>query len=114
METIELARRAAEIASDKQASNILLLDMRSVCSFAEYFVLCSGDSQRQINAIQDEIATELKKEGVTPHHREGDDDSGWVVLDFGNFIVHVFDPKEREFYNLDDLWSEAKTVVRML
>ena|ERR1035437_271079 len=114
METIEIARRAAEIASDKQASNILLLDMRDVCSFTDYFVLCSGDSQRQLSAIQDEITTALKEEGVVPHHSEGGEDSGWLVLDFGNIIVHIFDPQEREFYNLDELWSKAKTVVRML
>ena len=114
MEAIDIARRAAEIASDKQASNIVLLDVCDVCSFADYFVLCSGDSQRQLNAIRDEIVIALKEDEVTPHHSEGGEDSGWLVLDFGNVIIHIFAPQEREYYDLDELWSKAKTVVRML
>ncbi|MBI2829746.1 MAG: ribosome silencing factor [Chloroflexi bacterium] len=114
MDTIEVARRAVEIASDKQASNIVLLDVKNVCNFADYFVLASGDSDRQMKAIYDEIGRSLEKEGVTPHHSEGNkDDSGWMVLDYGDVIVHLFTPLEREYYQLDELWSKAKTIVRM-
>jgi len=102
-----------EAAGDKQASDILLLDTREVCSFADYFVLCSGESGRQLRAIYEEIEHILKKEGVLPHHSEGTVDSGWILLDFGDIIVHIFAPFEREYYQLDKLWSHARTVLRI-
>ena len=113
LEAIELARKVVEAASDKQAVDIILLDTREVCSFADYFVMCSGDSARQIRAIFDEIEHVLKKEGILPRHREGTVDSGWLLLDFGNVIVHIFAPFEREYYQLDKLWSQASTLVRI-
>jgi len=76
LEAIEVARKAVEAASDKQASDILLLDARGVCSFADYFVICSGDSDRQIEAIRDEVGHMLKREGILPRHYEGTVDSG--------------------------------------
>ena len=93
--------------------DVVLLDARNICSFADYFVICSGDSERQIRAIFDEIAHTLKKEGVLPHHHEGKVDSGWLLLDFGDVIVHIFSSFEREFYQLDELWSQATPVVRI-
>lgn len=94
--------------------DILLLDTHGVCSFADYFVICSGDSGRQVEAIYDEVEHTLKKEGILPHHREGTVDSGWLLLDFGDTIVHIFAPFEREYYQLDKLWSQATPVVRLL
>ena len=102
-----------EAASDKQASNIVLLDTRTVSDFADYFVLCTGDTARQIEAIQDEVEHALKREGILPHHREGTVESGWLLLDYGEVIVHIFASLEREFYQLDKLWSQANTVVRI-
>ena len=102
-----------EVASDKQASNIVLLDARGVCSFADYFVICAGDTERQIRTIYDEIELTLKKEGVLPHHHEGTIDSGWLLLDYGDVIVHIFGTLEREYYQLDELWSSAKPVLRI-
>lgn len=90
-----------------------MLDTRRICSFADYFVICSGDSARQLESIHDEIEHVLKKEGVLPHHFEGTMDSGWMLLDYGDVIVHIFAPAEREFYQLDKLWSEAVPVVRI-
>jgi len=113
LEAIEVARKAVEAASDKQASDILLLDARGVCSFADYFVICSGDSDRQIEAIRNEVGHILKREGVLPRHCEGTVDSGWLLLDFGDVIVHIFAPFEREYYQLDELWSQANLVVRI-
>ena len=113
LEAIEVARKAVEAASDKQASDILLLDARGVCRFADYFVICSGDSNRQIEAIRDEVGHILKREGILPHHCEGTVDSGWLLLDFGDVIVHIFAPFEREYYQLDELWSRANPVVRI-
>lgn len=102
-----------EIASDKQAADILLLDVREVCSFASYFVICTGESERQIKAIYDEIEQGLREAGVVPHHREGTLDSGWLLFDFGEVIAHIFAPYEREYYQLDELWSQARPVVRI-
>jgi ribosome-associated protein len=102
-----------EIASDKQATNIILLDVRDICSFADYFVICTGDNQRQIRSILDDIELSLKREGVPVNHREGAVDSGWLLLDYGDVIVHIFSPEEREYYDLDGLWSQAKPVVRI-
>ncbi len=100
-----------EIASDKQAGNIVLLDVRGLCSFADFFVICSGDSQRQIHTILEDIEKSLKKEGVLPHHLEGAPDTGWLLLDYGDVIVHIFSAEERDYYKLDELWDQAKTVV---
>ena len=108
-----MAHKAVEAASDKQAIDITLLDTQGVCSFADYFVICSGDSERQIKAIYDEIGYALKKEGVLPHHHEGTVNSGWLLIDFGGVIVHIFAPVEREHYQLDRLWSQASTLVKI-
>lgn len=102
-----------DVASDKQASNIVLLDVREICSFADYFVICAGDSERQIRTIHDDIELTLKKQGVVPHHHEGTLDSGWLLLDYGDVIMHIFGAAEREYYRLDDLWHDAKLVLRI-
>ena len=91
----------------------MLLDAREVCSFADYFVVCSAESERQMKTVSEEIEHVLKKDGVLPHHREGTTDSGWLLLDFGDVIMHIFAPFEREFYQLDELWQEATPVVRI-
>ena len=91
----------------------MLLVARQVCSFADYFVMCSGDSRQQIEAISDEVGWALKREGVLPHHFEGTVDSGWLLIDFNDVIVHIFTPPERERYHLDRLWNEAALVVRI-
>jgi len=90
-----------------------LLDTRQICSFADYFVICSGDSERQIEAILREISGQLKKQSITKHHKEGDPESGWVLMDLGSVIVHVFTPSQRDYYKLDELWGEAIPIVRI-
>jgi ribosome-associated protein len=90
-----------------------MLDTRRICSFADYFVICSGDSDRQLEAIREEINKTLKQEGVIPHHSEGTADSGWVLIDLGEVIVHLFSPQQRDYYKLDELWSEAVPVIRI-
>jgi len=102
-----------EAASDKKAADIVLLDARGVCSFADYFVICSGESTKQIGAIRDEVSQTLKKEGILPHHCEGKVDSGWLLMDYNDVVVHIFAPLERELYQLDELWTEATPVVKI-
>jgi ribosome-associated protein len=113
LKTIDIARKTVEAASSKQAADIVLLDTRDVCSFADYFMLCSGESERQVQAIYDEIEHVLKQEGVLPNHAEGTVDSGWLLLDFGSVIVHIFAPAQREYYQLDSLWSQAVPLIRV-
>lgn len=113
LEALELAHKAVEAASDKLATDIVLLDVRGICSFADYFVICSGESSRQLKTIYQEVEHAMKKEGVLPHHHEGELDSGWLLIDFADVIVHIFATAEREFYQLDELWSEASQVVRI-
>jgi ribosome-associated protein len=114
LEVVDLAKRIAEAASEKQASDVVLLDTRKVCSFADYFIICSGESERQIQAIGDAVAEVLAQEGVSLHHREGDANSGWVLLDLGDIIVHIFSQFEREYYQLEKLWSKAPVVVEIM
>jgi ribosome-associated protein len=113
LEALEVAQKAVEIASEKQATDIVLLDTRGICSFADYFVICSGESTRQIKTIYEDIEHAMKKEGIPPHHHEGTVESGWMLIDFGDVIVHIFAAPEREYYNLDELWNQATTVVRI-
>jgi ribosome-associated protein len=84
-----------------------------VCSFADYFVICSGDSERQIEAIWREIDETLKSNGIVPHHSEGTANSGWILADFGSVVIHIFAPAERDYYQLDKLWDRAIPVVRI-
>ncbi len=107
----QLARAAVDVAADKKASDVTMLDIQGVTTIADYFVICSGNNQRQIQAIADALEEELGKQGARVLHQEGDAASGWVLLDFGDVIVHIFGPKEREYYRLERLWSDAKTVV---
>jgi len=90
-----------------------LLDLRSISLLTDYFVICSGESERQIKAIVDEVTEKTKEEGVRPLHIEGDSSSGWVLADYGGVIVHVFAPAVRNYYQLEELWSDALVVVRM-
>jgi ribosome-associated protein len=93
--------------------DVVLLDMQNVCSFADYFVICSGESNRQVKAIVEAVSEQLKKENIRPLHEEGTPDSGWILLDYGAVIVHVFDTFQRDYYQLEKLWESASTKVRV-
>ena len=110
----EVARMAVEVASEKQAEDIVMLDIRELAGFADYFVIMSAESRRQLQAIQEDIVKVLKGSGVPRHHSEGTADSGWILLDYSDVIIHLFGSEEREYYGLDRLWSVAPQVVRVL
>jgi ribosome-associated protein len=113
-EALKLARRITDLASDKQASDIVLLDIRGVSLIADYFVICTVGSERQATAILKDLSDRLLEEfGRKPLHTEGKPDSGWVLLDFGDVIVHVFSTSQRTFYNLEQLWAAATPIVRL-
>ena len=108
---LDLARRIVELAEDKKAAEIVLLDLTPLTTIADYFVICSGGSERQLDAIADGIVSSLRDEKTRPIGREGTPASHWVLLDFGSVVVHVFTPPEREYYGLEKHWSEAKTIL---
>jgi ribosome-associated protein len=102
--------KAVEAALDKKAFEIVVLDLRQTPAFTDFFVLCSGQNQRQVKAIADAIEDSLRAERVKPAHVEGYDRAEWVLMDFFTFIVHVFTPQTREFYSLERLWGDAQRI----
>ena len=110
---LDIARRVVELAEDKKAADIVLLDLTGLTTLADHFVICSGGSERQLAAIADGIVEGLRKQRVKPFGREGAPASHWVLIDFGSVIVHVFTPPERDFYQLERHWGEAKTILRV-
>jgi ribosome-associated protein len=101
---------AVQAAENKKAVDVTVLDISNVSIIADYFIICSGRSNTQVQAIAESIQEELKKEGVLAMRREGFREASWVLLDYGDVIVHVFQEKERQFYNLERLWGDARIV----
>jgi ribosome-associated protein len=99
---------AVRAADSKQARDIVALDVREVSSFADYFVICSGSNSRQIQAIADEIEVKLKEAGEYPTSVEGYQNAEWVLVDYGDFVIHIFSEKARTYYDLERLWRGAK------
>jgi len=102
--------RAVRAAEDKKALDLTLLDLRKAAGFTDYFLICSGTNPRQIRAIADSVMEALAAEGATPAHVEGYDRSEWVLLDYFDFIVHVFARETRMFYGLERLWGNAERI----
>ena len=98
---------------EKKGEDILLMDVNGVASFTDYFVLCSGTSNRMIDALAKEIRDEVKKEFRVICQPEGNADLGWVVLDLGDVVCHLFSPEQREYYQLEELWQEGKILLRL-
>jgi len=110
---IDLARRIVELAEDKKASDIVVLELAPLTTVADYFVICSGGSERQLDAIADGILEGLRGDKVRPIGREGLAVSHWILLDFGAVVVHVFTPPERDYYGIEKHWSEARTILQV-
>ena len=106
-----LAHRAVDILSDHQALDIALLDISRTASFTDYFVIATAQSPLQFNALAEYLEKELKPEGNDLRHKEGTPASGWMLLDFGGVIVHVFSPDQRQYYRLEELWGRTSPVV---
>ncbi|HET9177788.1 MAG TPA: ribosome silencing factor [Terriglobia bacterium] len=105
-------REAIRAAQDRKAVNLTVLDVGKICSFADYFVICSGTSTRHTRAISDAIQEELKKQwNLNPAHLEGYTQSEWILMDYFDFVVHIFSERAREFYNLERLWKAAPRVL---
>ncbi len=111
---LDLAHRILEIFEEKQAEDLVLLDMRPVTLIADYFLISTTTSARQSRAVVDEVTTRIKKEmGTTPLGVHGHPESGWIIMDYGSVVVHVFDPERRAYYDLEGLWADAPVVVRL-
>jgi ribosome-associated protein len=102
---------AVEAADAKQAKDVKVLDLREITSFADFFVIASGANARQIQAIADEVEIQLKKLGEYPLSVEGYQNAEWVLLDYGDYLIHIFTEKARQYYDLERLWRDAKTVA---
>ena len=113
LKSTEYAQLAVDVAEEKIASDIVLLDIRDVSDFADYFVILTAESSRQMAMLSEEIEHALERKGYARHHREGTPHGGWMLLDFGDVIIHIFGPEEREFYSIESAWSEGVEVVRI-
>ncbi|HWR00444.1 MAG TPA: ribosome silencing factor [Chlorobaculum sp.] len=102
-----LARRVAELSLEKKGEDVKILDLRGLTSVTDFFVIITADSERKAKAITDHIVDELKEDGERPMHIEGLDSLHWVLVDYVDVVVHVFQPDERRFYDLESLWSDA-------
>jgi len=104
----ELAERIAAIASDRKAIDIHIIDLRELVGYTDYFVICSGNTERQTKAVHDAIYRELKDvEGLLPRRVEGEREARWILMDYLDVVVHIFTPEAREFYRLESLWGDA-------
>lgn len=101
---------ALHSASEKKAIEPVVLDLRDIASFTDYFLIVSGQNERQVQAIADEIYEQLKKSGSAAARVEGYKTAEWILLDYGDFVVHVFEQKARKFYDLERLWRESKRI----
>ncbi|MEX0784996.1 MAG: ribosome silencing factor [Dehalococcoidia bacterium] len=102
-----------DLLAERQAEDIVLLDIRPIAAFADYFVIATAINARHARALVETLNKELRPQGVRSSHQEGNLDSGWVLLDYGAIIVHLFSPELREYYALEELWQEATPVVRI-
>jgi ribosome-associated protein len=99
-----------QAAESKQARDLVVLDVRQATSFTDYFIIATGQNARQVQAIADEITQRLKRDGELPSSLEGYQNAEWVLIDYGDFVVHIFSPKARVYYDLERLWRDAKPV----
>jgi ribosome-associated protein len=106
----DLAIAAARAAAGKQASQIVILDVRELIGITDYFVIASGTTDRQVRTVAEEVERAIKAQGVKPVRREGEREGRWVLLDFVDFVAHVFRAEERGYYDLERLWSDAPRV----
>jgi ribosome-associated protein len=109
-DSLEVALLCAEAADNKKAFNILILDLRGMAYITDFFVICSGNNITQVSAISDEIHATLARAGVHPSHVEGGHEAAWVLMDFGDVVVHIFEEQTRTYYSLEKLWSDAPRI----
>lgn len=110
MESLQFAKEIAELTKLKKAYNIKILDLKNVSNIADYFVICSADSDKQVKAIADEVDEKLIERGIKCFHREGFETLNWVLMDYFDVVLHVFRAEARNYYNLEKLWGDAPSI----
>jgi len=113
LNALDLSHNIVEILDDKQAEDILMLDIADLAPFADYFIIATATSDRQSKTLVETVVDTLRDQRIKPLFIEGESRSGWQLIDYGEVIVHIFSPELRDFYRLEELWSQAKVVVRM-
>ena len=110
---LEIARHIVDALAEKKGEKIVLLDIQELASFADYFIICSGTSDRMLNALADAVVDSAKRQHGLKARIEGKPDFGWIVVDCGDIIVHLFSPSQRDYYSLEKLWDKGKTILRL-
>ena len=110
MNSEELMRKIVSVLSKRKTDNIKVLNISGLTTIAYYFVICNGNSSTQIKSLADEVEEKLKEVDVTPYSKEGFSDASWVLLDYSLVVVHIFNPEQRDFYSIENLWSDAPDV----
>jgi len=110
---LELAHVIVESLEARKGENILLLDIKDVASFADYFVLCTGTSDRMLDALAESTLQTMRKEHQKRGIRQGEAREGWIVVDYGDVVVHLFSPDQRQYYSLEELWHTGKVVLKL-
>ena len=113
LNTSEIARVLINALEEKKGENILLLDIHEIASFTDYFIICSGSSDRMIDSLADAVIDEARKKVELRGHKEGQASGGWVVVDFGDIVLHIFSPDQRDYYRLEQLWEQGKILVHL-
>jgi len=110
---LEIARTIVNALEEKKGENITIIDIEEIADFAEYFVICSGTSNRMIQSLLDSAKDVVKKEHKISARIEGTSQDGWMLADFGDVILHVFSPAQRDYYRLEELWSKGKVLLHL-
>ncbi|MEE9188591.1 MAG: ribosome silencing factor [Anaerolineales bacterium] len=113
MEILEIARTIVNSLENKKGEDIILIDLQDIAIFADYFVICSGSSDRMIQALVDSAIDQVKKEFRINARVEGQSEDGWMLVDYGDIILHIFSPQRRDYYRLEELWSEGKVLLHV-
>ena len=109
-----MAHSIVEILDEKKGEDILLLDLLEVCSFADYFIICTGTSDRMLRALSEDVQKKMKTDAsMLPHSVEGDANTGWILMDYGDVILHLFSLLRRDYYQLEELWQDGKVLLRI-
>ncbi len=110
---MEVARTIVDVLEDRKGEDIVLMDIRDVTVFADFFVICTGTSDRMLNALADAAEGKIKEKFAIRGRIEGSPDYGWVLVDFGDVILHLFSPDQRDYYRLEDLWGKGKVLLHL-
>ena len=113
LQTIDIARKIVTTLEDKKGENIILLDIHRISDFANYFVICSGSSDRMLDALSDEVIKKMRKQNKIRGRVEGLAKDGWILIDYGEIILHLFTPQKRDYYRLEELWGEGKILLHL-